>query len=428
MLTDRYDNELATTSAEARDLYVEAVDTLLGAGPDMTGAFAEVAAADPGFMQAHTGHARACQIMGDGKGARAAIARAREAGRALSEQAASHLHVMGLLIDGRATAAYPAIRAHVAAYPRDVLLAQTCTSVFGLIGFSGEPGREADLLAYTTSLAPHYGEDDWWFLSQHAFSLCETGRLDPANDWIERSLARNPRNAHGAHVRAHIYYEAGETDAGVSYLEGWLPGYDRAGLMHGHISWHMALWSLAAGDTARMWDLVDGNVRPGVSQGLPVNVLTDTAAILYRAELAGVAVAPERWREISDYAKTFFPKCALGFADAHAAMAHAMAGEDAALEAIIAAPVGPAADIVRESATAYRAMAKGDWAEAAAHMTACLADHARLGGSRAQRDLLDHTLLSALLKLGRSDEARRLLALRRPILLDNPPVAGLLSH
>ena len=44
-----------------------------------------------------------------------------------------------------------------------------------------------------------------------------------------------------------------------------------------------------------------------------------------------------------------------------------------------------------------------------------LADHARLGGSRAQRDLLEFALLSALLKLGNSDEARRMLAMRRPV-------------
>ena len=143
-------------------------------------------------------------------GARAAIARARELADELRGKEPAHVHAMELLIDGKAAEARRAVRTHVAEYPRDALIAQLCTSVFGLIGFSGQPGREADLLAYTAGLLPHYGED-WWCLSQHAFSLCETGRLDEAAVMIERSLALNPRSAHGAHVRSHISYEAGET-------------------------------------------------------------------------------------------------------------------------------------------------------------------------------------------------------------------------
>ena len=47
--------------------------------------------------------------------------------------------------------------------------------VFGLIGFSGQVGREIDLLEYTQKLLPHY-TDDWWMISMHAISLCETGQ------------------------------------------------------------------------------------------------------------------------------------------------------------------------------------------------------------------------------------------------------------
>jgi len=75
-------------------------------------------------------------------------------------------------------------------------------------------------------------------------------------------------------------------------------------------------------------------------------------------------------------------------------------------------------------AEAFGALSAGHWAEAAALLTEALADHARLGGSRAQRDLLEFALLGALLKLGRAEEARRLLALRRPA-QTAAPIAGL---
>jgi len=424
MIEDRYGNSLPTSSAQTRDLYVHAVDSLLGGAADFREAFESVTASDPGFALGYTGLARARQIAGDGAGARAAIAKARDLLGGLNEKDAAHVNALGLLIDGNARAAYPALRAHIAQYPRDVLVTQTCTSVFGLIGFSGRPGREAELLAYTTALQPHFGED-WWFLSQHAFSYCETGQLDRADEMIEKSLALNPRNGHGAHVRAHIYYEAGDAKAGMAYLRDWLPGYDPAGVMHSHISWHLALWRLGAGDVEGMWSLVDGAVAPHVSRSFPLIVMTDNAAILYRAELAGQPVAPERWRAVGDYVRRYFPSTGVAFADVHAALTHAMTGDSDTLAAIIASPAGPAGDVVKELATAYQAIARQDWETAANHLALGMSDHARIGGSRAQRDLLEHTMLAVLLKLGRRDEARRMLAMRRPVQLAHPPVKGL---
>jgi tetratricopeptide (TPR) repeat protein len=312
----------------------------------------------------------------------------------------------------------------VAEHPRDALIAQTCTNIYGLIGFSGQPGREAELLAYTTSLAPHYG-NDWWFLSQHAFSLGETGQTARAAAMIDQSLALNPRNAHAAHVRAHVYYETGETSAGLDFLDRWLGDYARTGLLHCHLCWHVALWALAQSDADLLWRMIDGSVAPGATLSPPLTVLTDSASILYRAELAGLPVPPERWKAVSDYAKRYFPKPGLGFADLHAALAHAMAGDGEALQAIIRDATGPAADLVRQFAEAYRAIADQKWAEASRHLIPAMVDHARIGGSRAQRDLLEYTLLATLLKQGRDVEARRLLELHRPVQAAAHPIRGI---
>jgi len=424
MLRDKYDNEITTSSGAARDLYIEAVDRLLGAAPFMVEGFAAVVAADPDFALGHSGLARALQIIGNIPDARAAMAAARAVAPRQSEREAAHLHAMSLLIDGKGVEAYRAIRAHVAVHPRDAMLAQTCTSVFGLIGFSGQPGREAELLAYTSELLPHY-EGDWWCMGQHAFSLCETGQVDRADALIDQSLAINPRNAHGAHVRSHVYYEAGEPKAGMSYLQGWLADYDRQGIMHGHLSWHVALWALEMGDTEQMWQRIDADAAPGGSLGPPINVLTDTASFLYRAALAGHDVPAERWQGLSDYAKRMFPNTGLGFVDVHAALAHAMAGDEDAVEAIIASAVGPSADVVRDLAETYRAIARQDWDAANRYLTVAMTDHARIGGSRAQRDLLQFTLLDILVKQGRGQEARHLLALHRPVQANIQSVAGL---
>lgn len=233
MQTDRYDLPISASSEAARDDYVEAVDIFLAAKPGMVAAFEQVTGADPDFALGWAGLARARQVVGDVPGAQAAMAAAQEDGRRADAREAAHIGAMALLIAGRGAEACPKIRALVAETPRDAMLAQTCCSVFGLIGFSGAPGREAELLAYTTGLLPHYGAEDWWMLSQHAFSLCETGQLDRADAMIDRSLALNPQNAHAAHIRSHVWYESGAHEAGRAYLDGWLAAYPRDGLMHG---------------------------------------------------------------------------------------------------------------------------------------------------------------------------------------------------
>ena len=54
-----------------------------------------------------------------------------------------------------------------------------------------------------------------------------------------------------------------------------------------------------------------------------------------------------------------------------------------------------------------------------------MSGHERIGGSRAQRDLVEYALLNALLKQGRADEARLLLATRRPLKIGSKAVKGL---
>ena len=90
-------------------------------------------------------------------------------------------------------------------------------------------------------------------------------------------------------------------------------------------------------------------------------MLTDSAAFVLRAELAGAAVPEGVWERLSDYAAAFFPNPGIAFADMHAALAHAMAGRGDALSRIAGAVAGPAGDMVSGLAEALGAYARGDW-------------------------------------------------------------------
>jgi hypothetical protein len=244
-------------------------------------------------------------------------------------------------------------------------------------------------------------------------------------------MAQNPRNAHGAHIKAHVLYERGEDRAALDYLDAWLPTYAREGLMHCHISWHVALFALMLGDVDRAWRVYESQVHPGGAWGPALNVATDAAAFLWRAELAGHVRRPKAWQEVHAYAQRSFPKAGVAFVDVHRALAAVAAGDGDAIGNIAlelkqraASGRSPAGDVVPRLADGLAAYGKGDWTAAVGALEPALAETVRIGGSRAQRDLIKNTLLAAYIKSGRAADARELIAARaerRP----SVPVAGL---
>lgn len=423
-MKDRYDLRLTTSSERARDAYVLGLDRFLAARPGVDEALGCALDADPELALAHVTLGRFRQVTGDRAGAVAALAKAKACAGDLTAREVGQVAIFDLLIAGKSAEGYAAARAQLRDYPRDVLTAQACLGALGLIGFSGRPGREAENLALAEELAPHYGQD-WWHQALLGFAQLETGQLDRAETSITCALDGNPDNAHAAHIRSHLFYERGETDAGYAFITRWRDGYDRAAQMHCHISWHIALWALERGDVDEMWRVIDRDVDPRHAWGPPINVVSDLAAVLYRAEMAGVMVPNERWQVIADYTAEHFPKPGLGFADMHGALSYAMAGRPEALGRIITGAKGPAADLVRDLAEAFGAIAAQDWARADLLLTRSLADHARIGGSRAQRDLIEFASLMVLLRLGRKQEARRQLAMHRPRIAVRNSLAGM---
>jgi hypothetical protein len=422
-MQDRYGLELTTSSAEACDAYADGMDRMLAGDAGAEHGFQRALDADPDFALAKAALARAQQFLGDGRAARTYMGEALELPEPATERERSHLNAMNLLISGKPEG-YAAIQAHLQDYPRDALIAQTCCGVFGLIGFSGQPGREAEQLAFTSGLARHYG-DDWWFLGQHAFSQVEAGQTAVADVTIDRALAGYPRSAHNAHIRAHVDYEAGGAEVGLQRLTEWLPGLEQAAIMHCHISWHISLWSLYGGDIDRMWQVYDEGVSPDGAWGPTINVITDCVALLYRAQLAGVEVPAARWKAISDYATKTFPRTGIGFVDAHAALAFAMSGDSAEMDRILKNARGPSADVVVMMGKGFRQLAAGDWNGAIDELTATMNCHERIGGSRAQRDLVEFAMAEAMKQAGRPDEAARMIRMRRPIHSPEAVVAGL---
>ncbi len=419
MLTDRYGLPLSTTSAAARDAYVEGVDLLLTVYPGAAASFDRAIAADPAFALAYLGRARASQLAGRLEAMRADLAVASSLADGASARERSQIEVFRFLFAGQPVAALAAIRTHVQTWPRDALVLSLAANQGGLIGMSGLPGREQDLTDFLDRLAPHYGED-WWFQAHHGMALSEIGRHDEARPMIERSLSEYRRNAYGAHAFAHLCYETGEQDTGIAFLRDWLPLYDRGGGLFGHLNWHLGLFELHAGNLEGGLRLYTDAFCADDHRGAIHQKLSDSAAFLWRSELAGHPRDPARWSKLKDYAREKLPRPGMSLADWHVALTYAATGDDAALEDWIKAIEDlanagryPSGSVIPAVARAFAAYQRGDYAATIGLIEPMLPERERIGGSRAQGDLVEATLLQAYLASGRDAEARRLATARR---------------
>lgn len=420
MLTDRHGLAVSTASPTARDAYIEGCDLLLTVYPGAIAALDRAIAEDPTFALAHIAKARAQQLAGDLPGMRASLAAARTHSEESPARDRGHIAVFDHLFTGQSDAALAAIRTHTQTWPRDALVLSLAANQGGLIGMSGRSGREEDLAAFLGGLAPHYG-DDWWFNAHYGMALSEVGQYAAARPRIERSVAQYKRNAYGAHAFAHLCYETGERDGAIVFMRGWLLNYDRGGGLFGHLNWHLALFELQAGDAGAGFRLYADTFSADDYRGAPHTKLADSVAFLWRSELAGHPRDHARWAQIQAFARAKFPRPGMSLADWHVALAYAAAGDDAALDPWIQtiedmARAGryPAGATIPAVARAFAAFQRGDYTTVIDTIVPMLPERERVGGSRAQVDLVEITLLRAYLCAGRPEEARRLLAARRP--------------
>ena len=430
MLTDHYDLPLSTTSPAARDAYVQGCGLKLTMFPGAIEALDRAIAADPAFALAHAAKAHALLERGDAAAAQDTIAKANALAANLPPREASHIAYFSLLVAGDSEAALAALPAHLSAWPRDVMVLSTAAFTNGLIGSSGRADQKRRLLDLLDWLAPHYG-DDFWFTAHHGMALSENGQHAAARPKIDHSLARNPTNPWAAHASAHLSYEQGEANAARAFLAPWLTIYPRDGALYSHLNWHLALAHLEAGDAAVASQLFRNAFAPDVHTGPPRGKLNDAVSFLWRWELAGQPRDADAWRVVHDFANGAFPRAGTAFSDMHIALAHAVAGDDAAratraqqIDALVRQGRYPSGPCVPAASRGFAAFERGNYAAAIDALEPIADELERIGGSHAQLDLVRFTLLKAYLGADRPDDAHRMLRVRRPG-ASAVPVAGL---
>jgi hypothetical protein len=324
---------LSTTSDPAAERYRDGVDLLLSAWPGAAEALEEAIAADPDFALAHAAHARLHAIRAEPAKARTRIATAAElVAERGTERERSHVEILFLAIHGQSAKALDRALAHLDIWPRDVLILSLPLGAFGLFAFSGMADHDQARVDLCERHARHFGADDWWFLTYQGWAHAENGTVALGRDLVQRAIDLRRANANAAHALAHAMFEGGAGEDAEKLITDWLPSYDRTGPLHGHIAWHGALVALERGDAERALAIYAEHVQPSVSLGMPINVVSDAASLLWRLQAYGHTVPKGLWEAAAAYAKPVFPQAGFPFVDVHMALLAAATGGREAVE------------------------------------------------------------------------------------------------
>ncbi len=258
-----------------------------------------------------------------------------------------------------------------------------------------------------------------------AFGLEESGHYEQARSQGLAALDRNPDDVWALHAVVHTYEMQGLVDAGLRFLREREDDWGDGNLFVVHNRWHQALYQLEAGLPEAALATYDGHIHNAASAGVPLEMV-DASALLWRLLLDGVDTGgrfpalADAWATRTRPADTPW----YVFNDLHAVMAFAGAGRLDDARAVIArldayvagSPPGTnvamTAGVGLPACRAVLAFAEGRDADVLDELLPVRPFLHRFGGSHAQRDALQRTIVDAALRAGRDDLAGALLSER----------------
>ncbi len=395
-MNDALGLSLSCESAAAAQAYDRAVDAYLHAWPGVVPAVDEALAAAPDFALAYALRALYAAVYMRRAEVAPAIEAAQRCAAAASERERSHVAVLADLLQGRNAQALDGALAHVARWPTDALVAALPCGAFGLFAFSGRLDHNQARLAYLRKLRPHYPADHTWLLTNLGWACIEAGELDEGFEHARRSFALRPASGNVAHVLMHGHFERGDAAAGLAFIDAWLPSCPGDAMLFGHLHWHAALCEIALGSVDAALTRHQQQVLRRLDTAPPLVGMTDAIALPWRLHLLGQSELP--WDQATTYAQRHFGKGGNVFAEFHLAMLAAAQGNRAGLDGVrqrlqeIADKGHPAAAIALHWTAALAAVVGGDRRAAREELRLCRAEAPRLGGSHAQRTVVDRTI------------------------------------
>lgn len=335
-----------------------------------------------------------------------------------------HVAALGALVEGRWHRASEILEDLTIEHPRDALALQAGHQIDF---FTGNARLLRDRLARAMPAWDAAMPGCHAMLSAYAFGLEESGDYGRAERIGRRAVELEPRDGWGQHAVAHVMEMQSRQQDGIAWMRAAPETWSTDSLMQVHNWWHLALFHYDLGEHDAMLALYDGPIQGGTTSF--VLNMVDASALLWRLHLGGVDVGG-RWQPLAELWAPFAKAGNYAFNDAHAMMAYVGAGRDDLARDLLAAQDEAVArgddnaaftrDVGRPAARAIKAFGDGDWATALRLLKPLRAIAHRFGGSHAQRDVLDLTLIEAALRAGQRPLAMALAAERHELRPESP--------
>jgi hypothetical protein len=226
---------------------------------------------------------------------------------------------------------------------------------------------------------------------------------------------------------AHVLEMQGRQKDGIAWMRGDTAAWSEDSFFKVHNWWHLALYHLDLGEIDQVLALYDGPIY-GAPSPVAMDML-DASAMLWRLTLRGIDVG-DRWNAVADRWAPMARAGIYAFNDMHAMMAFVGAGrtdlQKAVLESQAAVLKGQGdnvmftRDVGHAAAKAIKAFGDGDYKQVIELIRPIRNRAARFGGSHAQRDVLDLTLIEAALRAGEHALAKALTAERLEVKPTSP--------
>jgi tetratricopeptide (TPR) repeat protein len=411
MTEDAQGHYLSGATTEARGAYDQAVRAFNLVCGDAVGLFDTARVTAPEFAMAYLGKAWVFTLANDPRlltEARALVETVRPL--TLNEREQAHLAALSHLVQGARAAAVAVLDRHLMRYPFDLVAHQGAAITDGFLGrFHWVRDRSARALPFWSKDQPGYGT----LLAMHGFGLEEAGDYTRAEDESREAAELEPLSFWPHHTVAHVMEMTGRPEDGLGWMAAREALWSTPGHMNQvHIWWHKALFHLELGKYDAALALYDGPMR--ATQRPVALSLTNATALLWRLDTLGCDTG-DRWSEQAELWQEHADGKCLVFTDIHAAMAELRSGREALVERRLAAMLETAASAV-EAAGLYRtvgipivaglaAFHRGAYAEAVERLLPVRFDLWQIGGSYAQRDVVDWTLTEAAVRAGQRDVA-----------------------
>ncbi|RJT42536.1 tetratricopeptide repeat protein [Mesorhizobium waimense] len=270
-------------------------------------------------------------------------------------------------------------------------------------------------------------------LGMQAFGLEEMGDYARAEKLGRTAVDIEPRDGWAQHAVAHVMEMQSRQRDGIAWMRANPEAWTKDSFLQVHNWWHLSLFHYDLGETDEVLALYDGPIY-GTPSTLALNMV-DASAILWRLHLGGADVGG-RWAALA----ANWPKAGAGnyaFNDAHAMMAFVGAGLEAPARALLEAQreamrgsddnAAFTRDVGRPLTLAIKAFGDGNYAETVRLIRPIRAIAQRFGGSHAQRDVIDLTLIEAALRCGDHALSRALTA-ERTLARPDSPLSALFSQ